>query len=122
MIQKQITYFGQQTIVACDGRCDKAWGVNGRPEHRFQPEDVDPDDTVYLADSVLGTAPADTGSWEGGHGKPSDVPNTDGASMNKWCVRECERSVKVDVGTPIVLRDMERPTPNQPWKHPGYIA
>lgn len=119
MIQKPIVFFGQRLVLACDGRCDKAWGINGRPRHRFQPEDIEPDDHVHLPDSALGTAPGPgetVGLSEGGEMKPSAVPLTDGARMNKWCARECERSEKVKPGAPIVLDNMEDPIPNMPHR------
>ena len=31
-----------------------------------------------------------------------------GEDMNKWCVRECERSEVFEPGVPIVLRDYSR--------------
>lgn len=120
MITKDITYFGKPCTLACDGNCAKAWGINHRPEiylddpeqkpygegfteHRYPQEDVDwdMDDTCYLADNELGTAPIDTGIYEGGHAKPQ----TEAERLNKWCARECERSVIVDRGEQIVLPD-----------------
>ena len=118
MLTKQITFFGEQQVIACDGRCDKAWGINGRP-HRKLSED--PDDTVDLPDSALGTAPGPgyTNTFsEGCDCKPSAVAircdGTQGYRMNRWCCRECERSVIVKPGEPIELRDMEHPRPNVP--------
>lgn len=111
-------------MLACDGRCDKAWGINGRPKLYFpkegegqpralkkgkEPRDVD--DYVYVKDSELGTAPgpgATVGLSEGGHMKPSASPlgEGEGERMNKWCARECERSGWNGA------RDLERPQPN----------
>lgn len=90
MIKKEIVYYGQNVTAVCDGKCAKAWGHNSRPKVYLHPdgEDGDPDDYYYLSDSELGPAPEDPGTYEGGHGKPVD----DGDLMNKWCVRECERS------------------------------
>ena len=89
MIKKEINYGGPVTAV-CDGKCDKAWGHNNRPKVYLHPdgEDGDPDDFYYLPDHELGEAPEDPGTYEGGHGKPVG----DDDLMNKWCVRECERS------------------------------
>jgi hypothetical protein len=75
--------------VACDAKCDKAWGINNRP--RVQLSD-DEDDYEFLADDELGAAPVDPGTYEGGHAKPDEVPE----KHNKWCARECERSVLLD--------------------------
>ena len=79
-----IFYLGQLAIVACDRRCDKAWGVNSRPKVQLSDDE---DDYEILSDDELGIAPADPGSYEGQDGKPTDRRH------NKWCVRECERSV-----------------------------
>lgn len=107
-MEKIIQYCGQKAKVACDERCDKAWGM-GRP--RFYPEigkdkiygygqehywpendpgvsvEFDEDDYGYLPDDELGIAPIDPGTYEGGHGKPTSP----GQMMNKWCVIACER-------------------------------
>ena len=79
-MEKIITYFGQQSKVACDEKCNKAWGINNRPRN---PEDED----EFLPDNQLGEAPIDPGTYEGGYAKPTDKSNI----PNKWCVRECER-------------------------------
>lgn len=112
MIAKHITMFGQPCILACDAKCHKAWGINNRPrifldespqvirgygfEASYSPdvedEDFDYDNTVKLADHELPDAPLDPGSYEGDHGKPR-TPNE---RLNKWCARECERSVVID--------------------------
>lgn len=112
MLTTQITYFGKPCTVACDARCDKAWGLNGRPRVTFDPGE--PDDYAFLADGELGSAPAETGTWEGGHGKPSEVPSR----HNKWCVRECERSETFEPGETIVLRDLSKRLFNMPSLHP----
>ena len=77
----------------------------------------DPDDFVYLADDKLGTAPS-WGLSEGGHMKPSAVPLTDqdGAQMNEWCFRECERSDSFKQGGAVKLPDLMNPRPNIPRK------
>jgi len=51
MIAKAIIYFGQPCVVACDARCDKAWGINSRPRVEFDPDD--PDDHAMYADGEL---------------------------------------------------------------------
>ena len=85
MILKQIIYFGHPRTLICDAKCEKAWGINGRPRHQLSKDE---DDYELLADHELGEAPADPGTYEGGHAKPQQR----GERMNKWCCRECERS------------------------------
>lgn len=84
-MEKIIKFFGQTAKIACDGKCNKAWGRQNRP--RIQLSEDDEDDYTFLADEELGEAPKDPGTYEGGHAKPTnprEIPN-------KWCVRECER-------------------------------
>ena len=110
MIRKQITYFGQPAAVACDRKCEKAWGRSSRPEKQLS-EDVD--DYVYLSDAALGIAPRDPGTYEGDCGKPT----TPEERMNKWCVRECERCVMSAPGAykePLALPNFDNPDPNIP--------
>ncbi|MDW9481316.1 hypothetical protein GOB57_21965 [Sinorhizobium meliloti] len=85
---------GRGEIMLCDGNCRKAWGINNRPKIEFS--EADPDDYAFLPDGELGEAPEDPGTYEGGHGKPdADAgPNR----QNKWCYRECERSMSLDAG------------------------
>lgn len=92
-----IRYHGRLVTLACDGKCAKAWGINQRER---APLSRDEDDYEWLADDELGTAPSDPGTYEGGDGKPSSP-----LGMNKWCARECERSVIVLGGMPIVLNN-----------------
>lgn len=126
MIQKRILFSGREFVLACDGKCHKAWGINSRPRLYYQEPGVQPrplrdgeeprddDDHVYVRDSELGDAPADPGTYECDHAKPCATVLTDPALMNKWCARECERSERFDPGEPIVLRDLENPRPNIP--------
>jgi hypothetical protein len=107
MLIKHILCFFQPAVLACDGNCGKAWGINNRPSRQLSD---DPDDFAWLADWELGTAPVDPGTYEGGHGKPIDY--TDPLRQNKWCARECERSVIEPPGVEITLRDFSRPVPN----------
>jgi hypothetical protein len=79
-----ILFFGQKARVACDRNCRKAWGIQNRP--RVQLSD-DQDDYAYLADSELGEAPVNPGTYEGGCAKPRSPDEF----PQKWCVRECER-------------------------------
>jgi hypothetical protein len=88
MIAKGITYFGQQVVLACDEQCGMAWGQSGRPgiEHST------PDAFNLTPDGEMtGTAPKQPGTSEGGHCKPQCAADR----LNKWCARECERSVIV---------------------------
>ena len=111
MIQKQITFFGHQCILACDANCEKAWGINHRPRILFNPPDLD--DYAFLSDGELGTAPVEPGTWEGADGKPQ-MPQD---MLNKWCARECERSIVVELNKPLMLPDFTKRNYNQPDKH-----
>ncbi len=116
MIQKKIL-FGGHRILACDGRCNKAWGINGRPRDQF--DEYEPDDYVYTGDNELGVAPGPGETVilsEGDHMKPSAVEHKNPELLNKWCVRECERSTIVGHNEPIELPDMNSPTPNMPHR------
>jgi hypothetical protein len=91
-MEKVITYCGAPMRVACDEKCEKAWGINGRPRLQIDPSNED--DYAFLADGELGEAPSDPGTYEGDHAKPvkkEGVPN-------KWCVRECERCYRSRYG------------------------
>lgn len=90
MNKATITYFGQKAKVACDCRCNKAWGMDNRP--RIQLSD-DEDDWAYLADPELGEAPIDPGTFEGWHRKPLSPDEF----PNRWCVRQCERCVMSEI-------------------------
>lgn len=109
ILSKKVTAFGRPFVMACDGLCHKAWGINHRPVHHFVPPEEDIDDYEFLADSELGIAPADPGTYEGGYGKPQ----AEEERLNKWCFRECERSSRVLVGEKIELRDFSQRVPNR---------
>ncbi|MBI3821927.1 MAG: hypothetical protein HY289_04520 [Planctomycetes bacterium] len=105
-----ITYFGEPMKVACDRRCDKAWGGNHRPRVQLS-ESVD--DFAYLADDELGEAPADPGTYEGGETKPESPDEF----PNKWCVRECERCASSAPGQwrmPLPLTAFDKRVYNKP--------
>lgn len=105
-----ITFFDQRAKVACDRRCEKAWGINNRPRVQLSANE---DDFAYLADGELSEAPADPGTCEGGHAKP-DSP---AEFPNKWCVRECERCALSAPGEwmlPLALPDFSRRRYNLP--------
>ena len=111
-MEKEIIYFGQKAKVVCDEKCNKAWGINNRP--RIQLSDNE-DDTCYLSDDELGKAPADPGTYEGGHAKPACAEEM----MNKWCVRECERSSMSNPGEcdkELVLCDFSKRVYNLAWR------
>lgn len=103
--------FGKRRIVACDGRCEKAWGINSRPRVRFD----DADDYAFLSDGELGEAPCDPLTYEGGHAKPQITHD----QLNKWCVRECERSRLFEIGETVYAEDFSRRVYNQPSNHSG---
>ncbi len=110
MISRGIVFFGQPSKLACDARCHKAWGINTRPREVLSE---DPDDYAFLADHELGEAPEDPGTYEGGQGKPK----ADGDRLNKWCARECERSVITAPGQGEVPPDYSGRHLNCPEKH-----
>ena len=107
---RRITYFDQPAIVDCDRNCRKAWGINARPRTQLSADD---DDYAFLADDELSDAPADPGTYEGGHGKPRSPDHF----PNKWCVRECERCEMVRPGEDLILPDFTKRVYNQPSKH-----
>jgi hypothetical protein len=144
MIEKRIVYFAQGARVGCDNDCRKAWGIQCRPRVYFdaggslvgigtstsdmqeieegtlpflkRDEEVDPDNHAYIPDRLLGKAPTDLGTYEGGHGKPDWRPRT-GEKMNKWCMRQCERCVMTTPGNsdgPLALPDMDTYRFNSP--------
>lgn len=115
ILVSNIRWFGEDAALVCDGKCEKAWGINARPRIEFDSED--PDDIAYLADGELEEAPRDPGTYEGGHGKPTNYD--DDERHNKWCARECERSCIVDGrdGNEVELPTFDERRYNQPWKH-----
>lgn len=111
MIEKKIVYCGQKAKIACDGKCEKAWGINSRPI--VQLDEDNEDDYAYLSDDELGLAPINPGTYEGGHAKPVKYYDR----MNKWCCRECERcsmSKPNEFDKPIVLKDFSKRVYNIP--------
>ena len=70
--------FGQEILIVCDGRCEKAWGKQLRPKTLSN-------ECEYLSDYEIGLAPETPGTSEGECFKPTDRQH------NKWCFRECER-------------------------------
>ena len=95
----EILYFEERVLLVCDGMCNKAWGINNRPRVQLSNDE---DDYEWLSDDELDKAPEDTGVYEGGHGKPI------GWAHNKWCARECERSVIVRTNEDFSLPDFSK--------------
>lgn len=108
VIVSKIKAFDEELFLVCDGKCNKAWGINARPSVQLSDDE---DDTAYLADSELGEAPADPGTYEGGHAKPRTPKH------NKWCYRECERSDTSPINELPKLQSFESRVYNMPWKH-----
>lgn len=112
MIHRSIVAYGKPLVIACDARCDKAWGINNRPRVEFDPGE--PDDYAFKPDQELGTAPDNPGTYEGGQAKPRSPEGR----LNKWCFRECERSAEAATLERIELRDFSKPLYNMPSRHP----
>mgnify|MGYP003404605358 FL=1 len=123
-MEKIIQYFGQKAKVACDEKCNKAWGGNSRPriypeisdtkifglgDDSIYPDDdsIDVNDYGYCSDLELPEAPIKSDGDEGGDFKPINK-NEIG---NKWCVRECERCVMSkpnEYDKPLKLKDFSK--------------
>lgn len=113
MITKEILCFGKKRILACDGKCDKAWGISIRKTILLDREDVD--DIAFLSDDELEIAPINPGTYEGSCGKP--VSNFE--KLNKWCFRECERSSLFNIdetNIEVKLKDFSKRLFNIPIK------
>ena len=115
IITKQVIAFGEPTLLGCDARCSKAWGINNRPRHQLSE---DPDDYAFLADSELGEAPEDPGTYEGGHAKPTQPDER----LNKWCFRECERCASARAGEPLKYPNLLARLYNIPTHDPANVA
>lgn len=103
-----IRYLGEMVIMACDGRCSKAWGIDKRPRMMVSEAEGD---YCFLSDDDLLEAPVDPGTTEYGEHKPRAAKYF----PNKWCVRQCERSEMFEQGTPeIILHDWSEPKYNIP--------
>lgn len=85
-LTKNIVAYGQPIQIGCDAQCGKAWGIHNRPKIQLSEN---PDDYAFFADSEVGEAPTNPGTYEGGCGKPQ----TESDRLNRWCFRECERCV-----------------------------
>jgi hypothetical protein len=111
MITRPITYLYQEVTLACDARCTKAWGINNRPRVRLSE---DPDDYAFLSDDELDVAPEDPGTYEGRDAKPQ-IPSE---RLNKWCARECERSIMLEPLEEGALPDFSKRVRNKWWARP----
>lgn len=109
MLKKEIIWFGKNAVLCCDGKCNKAWGMNNRPKNQLSDNE---DDYEYLADHELDDAPVDPGTYECDHAKPTVVGLGLRARLNKWCARECERSVIAVGDEAIKLPDLSKRYPN----------
>jgi hypothetical protein len=87
MIMTVIRAYGQQLNLACDGNCNKAYGINNRPKNQLSNDE---DNYEWLADHEIGIAPIDPKTYVGDHAKPTD------GKHNKWCFHECERSASAE--------------------------
>lgn len=85
LIATKQVFFGRPIWLACDGECGQAWGHNWHGVKEAQ-------------------APADPGTYEGGHAKPTDKRH------NKWCARECERSAILSRGDHPADKDVILPS------------
>ena len=110
MRTKDIRFFFQPARFVCDGKCEKAWGLNLR-EKVMLGDEGDFDDYAFLSDDELGTAPEDPGSREGGEAKPLK-----GGEITKWCVRECERGGIFLPSEEIKIRDFSKRVYNKHWR------
>jgi len=111
MPESIIKYSGQPAKIKCDGKCNKAWGINSRPKVQLSEDE---DDVVYLSDSELGDAPDNPGTYEGWSAKPL---NTSEFTGNRWCARECERlsiSKPGEHDLPLELKDWNSRVFNMP--------
>lgn len=110
MIISEGKFFQTQCTLACDGKCEKAWGGSARPKVSFSEDDDD--DIAWLADNQIGLAPVDPGTYEGNHAKPTNRKH------NKWCWRECERSEIFEADQPVALaKDFTKLQYNKPCLH-----
>jgi len=113
LVTEDIYYFGRPVRIICDMNCAKAFGFENRPKVFLTPggEEEDYDDHALLADDEVPDQAPDPQSWEGGEGKPNEVPE----SHNKWCARACERSTIYPRGLEmekLTLKDFTKRRPN----------
>jgi hypothetical protein len=112
-MESNITVSNQPAIIKCDGKCDKAWGINEREKIKLSD---DPDDYCYLSDRELGLAPLLSTSTKRLKNKPTNKINF----PTSWCICECERSVISEPDTPygdIDVPDFNNRVYNIPNNH-----
>jgi len=112
-MEKIILIFGERTKVACDEKCNKAFGKDTRP--KVQLDGNDTDDYAWLADWELDEAPVNPGTRQSGQSKPvnkAEIPNA-------WCVGQCERCVKETrkFESHLQLIDFDQRVYSKPWRH-----
>ena len=108
MIKKEIIYFGQKSILGCDNKCHKAWGLNNRPKI---VDENNIHNVIWLSDNQIEEdAPINPGTIEGWDSKPT----CDEEKLNKWCARECERSKIVKINEKLILTDWSKRLYNIP--------
>lgn len=105
MIVRPILFFGQECVLACDARCNKAWGVVQRSKNQLSEDE---DDYEWLADNELPIAPDDPETYEGRDAKPIRKEDR----LNRWCARQCERSVMADINEEFELPDFSKRVSN----------
>ena len=92
-----VEHLGGDWWYACDGKCNKAWGISDRDS--IQLDVHDEDDFAWLADDELGES--------GNELIPGDE------FPHKWCRRECERFTELE-GEENELRDFSKRVYNKP--------
>lgn len=110
-MEKIITYFGQELKIACDEKCNKAFGIINRP--RINLDENDFDDYVFLSDDEIGEAPKKPCSMEEGNIKPSDTR----LAPNNWCIQECERCEIAEINLKLKLPNFSKRVYNISWKN-----
>ena len=111
MLKGIVQSFTGPCVIACDGKCHKAWGIQCRPA--IQLDEIDLDDFCWLSDDEIeGDAPRNPGTSEGGWYKPLSHDQF----PNKWCSRQCERSIIVSEKSQITLKDFSKRLYNKPRK------
>lgn len=103
MIIKEIKAYGDTVFIGCDAKCEKAFGLNGRPAVQLSENE---NDYAFLSDSEVGIAPTSGKTAiveEGSDTKPdANIPES---LLNKWCFRECERCVVASSKDELTLPD-----------------
>lgn len=102
--------FGNVSILACDGKCKNARGLQRRPKMLLDA--TNPADFALLSDAELAVFEAL------GRETPRDVDQPKRpCEMNEWCLWKCERSSTFLAGQELVLKDFRKRQYNMPWLH-----